>query len=84
MIVNSPSIPAKPASAGVYDTRAYYKIEKVSFGNSCYCEHIYDGISYPFFDDNKLTGYASLQEDNLICCVFLNLLNSSIVRFEAR
>ena len=32
MIVNTPIMPAKPASADVYDTSADYKKERVSYG----------------------------------------------------
>ena len=35
MIINTPSMPVKPASAGVYDTSAEYRKERVSYGE-CY------------------------------------------------
>ena len=57
MIVNSPSMPAKPESAGIYDTSADYKKERVSYGESyCPCPLLDDTSTS--FDTNKLTDYA--------------------------
>ena len=58
MILNTPSMPAKPVSADVYDTGADYKKERVSYGSK------YSGISHDWslldgtsfeFENNKLT-----------------------------
>ena len=58
MIVNSPSMPAKPASADVYDTSADYKKERVSYGSSYSGRYgggpLLDGTSFEF-ENNKLT-----------------------------
>ena len=58
MIVNSPSMPIKPASDEIYDTSAEYSLKRVSYGGgysgSMSNRHLLDGTSLEF-DYNKLT-----------------------------
>ena len=83
-IVNSPSMPVKPVSAGVYDTSANYKEERVSYGREYNGDSsLKDGTSTKF-SANKLTGHASLQEENLVHCKYLNLKKSSIERLNIK
>ena len=77
-------MPIKPHSAEIYDTSADYKKSWISYGGIYFLQlTIYDD-TYTWFNDGKLTGYAALEEINLIYCKYLNLSHSSIVHLDMR